>query len=278
MGRTSEKSGDAGPGIIRRSVRWFFRTTGMVLFILIALFGFGTSGSDYSRLAYFTDSVDKWQHDTEFRQVAYQYVTRGSDAMRSSPAGITAAKWIIAIRSMPGLPPKFAVNDTSRAHYENFSKGPLSAYLHLCTEVEIRGDDLNSGYLGEIEARFGNRRDAKLGPVTDDEIQQWLQNQKWDFPVSSDRGAVQSVRAMLEDSQATKGYTIRDRHIDARIRPHIARLAREMRMPEEPDAMTSTSRIRSSGGPSNSATSSAGSGARFSARLTRCCSRPTSTP
>jgi hypothetical protein len=231
-------SGDASPGIIRRGLRWTGWTFAVLLFTFASVVAFGTSGSDYAKLATFTNSVQQWQSDTDFRVVASQYCTRGSDAMRSTPMGLTAARWIIAIRSIPGLPKQFAVNDTSRAHYENFSKGPLSAYLHLCTEVEIRGENPDSGYIGEIEARFGNRRDPKLGAVTNDELQKWLQGQHWDFPVTSDRGAVQSVRSMLEDSQASKGFTVRDRHIDGLIRPHIAALARELHFPENPDEMT----------------------------------------
>lgn len=238
MESQSSTTSDRRPGRIRRTLRWIGRTTGILLFFLVALIGFGTSGGDYARLANFTESVGQWQSNTEFRQVAYQYVTRGSDAMGSTPMGVTAAHWIIAIRSMPFMPKQFAVNETSRAHYENFSKGPLSAYLHLCTEVEIRGKDNDSGYIGEIEARFGNRRDPNAGPITDAEIHKWLTDQKWDFPVVSDRGAVMSVRAMLDESQASKGYTVRDPHIDGRIRKHIAAMAQELNLPQEPDAMT----------------------------------------
>jgi hypothetical protein len=67
------------------------------------------------------------------------YSIRGSAAMRTRPLFIPAAKGIMAVRSIPGLPPEYAVNPTSLAHYENFSSGPHSAYLYLSDEQNVSG-------------------------------------------------------------------------------------------------------------------------------------------
>lgn len=204
--------------------------TGKVLFVLVTVIalvlGFGLSAGDQTKLSTFVNSVEQWQSNTEFRQVAQQYVTRGSDAMRSTPMGIRSADWIMWIRSLPGMPKEFAVNDTSRAHYENFSKGPLSAYLHLCTEVELLNQDGKDGYLGEFEGRFGQSAEPSK-----DEVRAWLLGLKWDYPVVADEGAVQSLKAAITDVQPYKPLTIRVRHIDGLLKPHIAAIAGELRLP-----------------------------------------------
>lgn len=227
-------------GIVRRAAGFAARAVGVGLFLLAVVIGYGTSGDDYTRIAQFTAAVQGWQSNTDFRQVAAQYATRGSDAMRSTPMGPTAARWIVAIRSIPGLPKQFAVNDTSRVHYANFSKGPLSAYLHLCSEVELLGkradgtvDDRN-GYLPEFEGLFGR----SAGGWTNAELFAYLDKQKWDFPVVKDAGAVESLRSMLADTDVAKGYTVRAMHVDGLLRPHVGRLAAELKLPADPEAMT----------------------------------------
>ena len=197
-----------------------------VIFIVALLLGFGLFPTDQTRLSTFVDSVHQWQRNTEFRQVAMQYVTRGSDAMRSEPMGIRSAEWIMWIRSLPVMPKEFAVNDTSRAHYENFSKGPLSAYLHLCTEVELLNKDGGGGYLGEFEGRFG-----KSAQPTNDEVRDWLKGLKWDYPVIHDDGAVQSLQAAIADIEPYKPLKIRVRHIDGLLKPHISAIAAELKLP-----------------------------------------------
>jgi hypothetical protein len=227
------------PGLLRLVLSRTLRVLGLLLFLLLIALGFGTTGSDYTKLCHFTESVDQWQHNTEFRQVAMQYVTRGSDAMRSRPMGFSAASWIIAIRSLPRMPKEFAVNETSRAHYQNFAKGPLSAYLHLCTEVELFGKDasgtpdFNNGHLPEIEGWFG-----KSAGTNDADLHAYLEKQKWDFPVVKDDGAVESLRAMLQDVDISRRLKVRAMHINDALRPHIQRLAAELNLPADPEAMT----------------------------------------
>src|SRR5688572_20578075 len=122
---TATRSGRSGPRFarLRRILRWVGRVVVVLLFLIAVIIGFATSESDVAKIVQFVESVDHWQSNTEFRQVAYQYVTRGSDAMGTTPMGMTSARWIVNIRSLPGLPKEFALNDTSRAHYENLSKG-----------------------------------------------------------------------------------------------------------------------------------------------------------
>ena len=198
----------------------------ILVMLLVLVIGFGLSPGDQTKLSTFVDSVEQWQSNTEFRQVAAQYVTRGSDAMRSRPMGIRSADWIMWIRSLPVMPKEFAVNDTSRAHYENFSKGPLSAYLHLCTEVELLNPDGKGGYLGEFEGRFG-----KSAQPSNDEVREWLKGLKWDYPVIFDDGAVQSLQSAIADVEPYKPFVKKARHIDGLLQPHIAAIAGELSLP-----------------------------------------------
>lgn len=213
-----------------RQVAWaaFLLILGVSLVV-----GFGASGSDQTKLRTFVDSVGRWQTHTDFRQVTAQYVTRGSDALRSRPMGLPSSSWIMWIRSLPLVPKEFAVNDTSRLHYENFSRGPLSAYMHLCTEVDLRTPDGTGGYLGEFEAKFG-----RSAGVASAEAEAWLKGLKWDYPVVADAGAVQSLRSVIADAEPFSPFTFRGRHLDDALRPHIATIAAGLGLPADVAAMT----------------------------------------
>jgi hypothetical protein len=194
---------------LRRLARRSAWAVGSAVFAVALVVGFGAGTSDQTRLRAFVDSVGQWQTHTDFRQVTTQYVTRGSDALRSTPMGVRSSTWIMWIRSLPGLPKAFAVNDTSRLHYQQFGKGPLCAYLHLCTEVDLLNADGTGGYLGEFEATFGRSADVAAA-----EAKAWLQGLKWDYEVSADAGAVQSLRAVIADAEPFKPFRVRDRHVD----------------------------------------------------------------
>jgi hypothetical protein len=213
-----------------RRVAW---TTFFTVLVASLVIGFGASGSDQTKLRAFVDSVGQWQTHTDFRQVTMQYVTRGSDALRSRPMGVQSSTWIMWIRSLPMMPKEFAVNDTSRLHYEQFSKGPLSAYLHLCTEVELLTADGTGGYLGEFEGKLG--RSAELAAA---DAEAWLRGLKWDYPVVADAGAVQSLRSVVADAEPYKPFKVRARHIDAALRPHVASIAADLGLPADPEAMS----------------------------------------
>ncbi|MDB5296322.1 MAG: hypothetical protein JWO31_2305 [Phycisphaerales bacterium] len=220
--------------VLVRAAQWAARLAFALLLFLALLLGFGTSSADLGRLQAFVDSVDNWQRNSEFRQVTTQYVTRSSDALRTHPYRILAADWIVWIRSQSFVKKEFAINPTSRVHYANFSKGPLSAYLHLCTEIDLLSEDGTGGYLGEFEGKFGK---SAGGPTAAD-ASAWLAGMKWDFPVVSDAGAAQSVRSAVADARPDKPFTVRVRHIDDALRPHIAAVAADLGAPADPAAMT----------------------------------------
>ena len=117
----------------RRIARFFF----FAAMALAAVVAFSLSGDDYAAMSAFTRGAVRWQETPEFRSIAMEYSINGSAAMRSRPMYVPVRKIIMAIRSAPGMPPEFAVNPTSYAHYLNFSRGPLSAYLHLCGEQTL---------------------------------------------------------------------------------------------------------------------------------------------
>ena len=58
-----------------------------------------------------------------------------------------------------------------------------------------------------------------------------------DFPVCTDAGALQSVAALFRDVDAGRPLTVRE-DVGPRLMPHIAALARELNVPEDPVAMT----------------------------------------
>jgi hypothetical protein len=193
--------------------------------LLTGLFAFGLSGPDYSALLSFRQAVDRWQHDPEFRTTAIEYSVRGSAAMRTRPFFIPARRLILAIRSIPGLPKEFAVNPTSRAHYENFSRGPLSAYLHLCREQDV------PAYVAAIEP-LGRKTGRTL-----DDCRAWLDERKMDFPIARDRGAAQSVATFLDDADAGRAFVVRD-GVPELLLPDIAAVATQLGYPPDPERMT----------------------------------------
>jgi hypothetical protein len=216
--------------VIRRKPhgRWP-RRVGRGAFLLALLFtglmAFGLSGADYAALLSFTQAVDRWQHDPEFRTIAVEYSVRGSAAMRTRPFFVPAKRLIIAIRSVPGLPKEFAVNPTSRAHYENFSRGPLSAYLHLCREQDL------PAYVTAVEP-LGRKTGRTL-----DDCRDWLGDRKMDFPIARDRGAALSVANFLDDADAARSFEVRD-GLPALLLPEIAAVASQVGYPADPGQMT----------------------------------------
>lgn len=205
----------------RRFRRWFFAGT----VVLLAGLGFGVSGRDEAALRSFTGAVDRWQDHPEFRAVAIDYAVRGSEAMRSRPFFVRASGLIIAVRSVPGLPKQYAVNPTSRLHYENFSRGPLSAYLHLCDEQSV------PDFIGIVEG-LGRR-----AAPTDAELRTLLDAFRMDFPVAKDAGAVRSVAALLGDADAGRPFTVRT-NVTKPLAPHVAALAQSLGLPPDPADMT----------------------------------------
>jgi hypothetical protein len=197
------------------------------LLILIAFaVGFGTPSSDAEKMRAFAEAVERWQHNPEFRQVRVEYVEMGSDAMRTRVCWMDATRCVMALRSLPGLPEHLRVNDTSFAHYTNFTKGPLSAYLHLTAEQGLADTVKMLKELG-----------AKPNP-SDEDVRAFLKQYTLHYPVVSDAGAVRSVRSLLADVDPGRGFAI-EKDMAERLKPHIARIAGEMGYPADAGEMTS---------------------------------------
>src|SRR5438552_11998762 len=163
-------------GDVRRRRRGLLpRALLVVAVVCCAALGFGLSQHDAAALRSFTDAVDRWQGNPEFRSLAADYSIRGSEALRTRPLLVPANRLIIVARSCPLLPERYGLTPTCRAHYEDFSRGPLCAYLHLCDEQAINSvvgmvEDLGQRCreAGEDAAPDGADRRAFRGPVKRD--------------------------------------------------------------------------------------------------------------
>jgi hypothetical protein len=199
---------------------WTARVCLSLVILFALLMGFGTSASDAEKLRLFADAVERWQHNPEFRQVQIDYVEMGSDAMRSKLGFVDSKTVIMWLRSLPGLPDHLKVNDTSFAHYTNFTYGPLSAYMHLTAEQGLSETLKMLAYLGNKEQ------------LNDDDIRRFLGEFKLHNPVASDAGAIESVHSLINDVDAGRKFQI-DTNLSARIIPHIAAVAQRLGYPTE---------------------------------------------
>src|SRR5439155_14486252 len=98
---------------------------------------------------------------------------------------------------LPGLPSSLALSPTSASHYRDFTEGEFSAYLHLAGEQGT----------GDGVAMLENL--VKNGEPTDDEIRAFLRSFKLPYPISTDAGAVASVRALLSDTNPRRPFAVR---------------------------------------------------------------------
>ena len=209
---------------IKTSAIWTARIMLSLVILFALMVGFGTSGSDVEKMRLFADAVDKWQHNPDFRQVQVEYVEIGSEAMRSKLAFVNSKTVIMWLRSLPGLPKDWKVNDTSFAHYTNFTLGPLSAYMHLTAEQGLSETLKVLNYLGSKEK------------LTDDDIRQFLGDYKLYSPVVADDGAVESVRSLINDVDAGRKFEV-DGNVADRIKPHIAAIAGRLGYPTQVKGM-----------------------------------------
>jgi hypothetical protein len=198
----------------------------LALTILIAFaIGFGTPAADAEKMRLFSDAVDRWQRNPEFRKVQVEYVEMGSAAMRTRVCGVEATKGIMWLRSLPGLPEHLRVNDTSFAHYTNFTRGPLSAYMHLTSEQGLADTLKMLKDLGSIPN------------PTDADVVAFLKQYKLHNPVASDAGAVQSVRDLLADVDPARPLAIQT-EAPGKLYSHISAMAAEMGFPPKIEEMT----------------------------------------
>jgi hypothetical protein len=209
---------------IKITALWTARILLSLVIFFALIVGFGTSGSDVEKMRLFADAVEKWQHNPDFRQVQVEYVEMGSEAMRSKLGFVNSKTVVMWLRSLPGLPPDWKVNDTSLSHYTDFTLGPLSAYMHLTAEQGLTDTLKVLNYLGNKEA------------LTDDDIRRFLGDYKLYNPVASDDGAVESVRSLINDVDAGRKFEI-DTNVSDRITPHIAAIASRLGYPTQITAM-----------------------------------------
>jgi len=206
---------------LARLGRWAF----VAAFISCLFLDLSLSNRDVAAIRFFDEGVDRWQTNPEFRAVAIDYSIRGSQAMSIHPAMVPAERIIMAIRSLPGMPKEFAVNPTSELHYRNFTRGPLCAYLHLCSEQDL------PDYVPLVEA-LGRKKEATL-----EDNRAFLDAFKMDFGVTKDAGALQSVSSLIRDADASRPFSIRQ-NIPELLVPHITAIAQELHFPANAQDMT----------------------------------------
>lgn len=192
------------------------------LIILTFLLGYGITSTDANRLEDFVQAVNRWQQEPEFRQVGMEYTLLSHDAMQVRFWGISTARLMMALRSVPGLPKAYAVEPTSETHYDNFTGGSLTAYLHLCGEQNVKDR------VGMLEAL--GKKGQKGERLSEADLLWFLDGFHMDFPVVKDGGALHSVRMLVEDVQPARPLAIRDK-IDQPLRASITRISIEMRQP-----------------------------------------------
>jgi len=192
--------------------------------LLSLILGYGITGKDARVLRQFDAAVDRWQVQPDFRAVGMDYVRQSVAAMQARVGGVSACNVVMMLRSIPGLPEEYAANAGSRKHYEDFTRGDLSAYLHLSGEQGI-GD-----VLPELET-------LARGKVTDPEVRGFLQSFKMPTPVPQDPGALASVRHLLADTQAAKGFSVRA-PADWLLRRHAEALAQRKGWPQEVERLS----------------------------------------
>jgi hypothetical protein len=197
------------------------RAIWIVAFVLCLAAAFSVSPSDEAAARGFLEQARHWQSNPEFRGVAIDYCVRGSRALRTRPFMISARSLVLGVRSLPGMPKQYAVNDTSFAHYDAFSRGPLSAYLFLCDEQSV------PSFVGALE-------DVGKGG----EPRRFLDAFHMEQPVCKDAGALSSVTALARDTAAGKPF-VRRENVGPMLLPHVRAIAQELGVPGDPASMTS---------------------------------------
>jgi hypothetical protein len=193
--------------------------------VLAALaIGFGIDSEDVRALREFCDGVERWQRGPEFRRVGYEYVTLSHTAMNATPWGVPATSLIMGIRSIPGLGPEYAVSDTSQAHYDNFTRGELSAYLHLC------GEQTMDWVIRELHAI------ATRG-ASDDDVRRFLQSWKMNRPVADDAIAIAGVKRLIMEIDAADPLPSRT-HVEPELEAAAAGLASRLGLSPDDQRLT----------------------------------------
>ena len=167
-----------------------------LLLLVMFLLGYGISGQDAEAYREFSKAVERWQVNPDFRKIAAEYVQLSNRSLQSHPFFVNAPDLVMALRSLPGLPPEIAVTDTSRDHYDNFANGELAAYVHLSAEQGLASS------VGMIES-LGAKAIAE-GRLSDESAEWFLNSFNIKPAIVTDQGALDSVRRLLADTEAGK--------------------------------------------------------------------------
>jgi hypothetical protein len=185
------------PLATRRLITWLKRigwTMAAIVLLIATAFSFCITSSTAKTAQAFADAVARWQTNPHFRAITFEYVELGSAGVQSRVWFWPARDAITTFRELPGLPPLIAMSPGSQAHYDDFDRGPVGAYLRLTAEQ------------GTTDAL---KMIQQLGPSPSDEaIRQFLTSFKLPFPVVTDAGAIASVRRMLADVNPSQPFTI----------------------------------------------------------------------
>jgi hypothetical protein len=211
-------------GRIRTATRRVGIGLAWALVAIAFLVGYGIGAHDARALVAFSAGVERWQAGPEFRNVAYEYVRLSHAAMNVTPWGVRATTLIMGIRSVPGLPPAYAVSDTSQSHYDDFARGELSAYLHLC------GEQTMDWVTRDLHA-------VALRGSADADVERFLHSWKMNRPVASDPAAVAGVKRLLAEIDATKPIEART-NIQADLASAAAALASRLGYPADRESLT----------------------------------------
>lgn len=193
--------------------------------LLVVLLAISLSPGDYRRLDNFAKASDKWDTETGFRDLCYAYSTGSAEALQARMLFVSTGDWVMFFRRLPNMPPHLRANPGSEEHYEHFTQGPLSAYLHLSEE---QGIDFTLGMVENL---------ARGGDLSDQRIAGFLQSFTLRVPVKVNAAGLQSVRDLLGDVDATRSFMVREKPAPL-LRPLIAQLAASRGIPPEPAKMT----------------------------------------
>lgn len=193
--------------------------------LLCALLAFGISGADEAALRDANAAAGRWQRNPEFRSVAIEYSVLGSRALRTRPFLVRGQTLILTLRSIPFLPERFAVNPTSRSHYDNFDNGPLCAYLYLC------GEQSWPQFADTLAANGGRPRHSEQ------QLLLFLDSFHTDFPVCKDAGAVESAASLARDIAPGQRLLVRE-NVGPLLLPHVRVIAGQLRISQDVTEMS----------------------------------------
>jgi hypothetical protein len=211
--------------LLKRTGVWTARIIVVILILAAFAIGFGTPASDVVKMRLFSEAVDRWQVNPDFRKAGAEYCDLGSDAMRVKVCFVSGTKAIMFLRSLPGLPPHLAVNPTSQAHYDAFTQGPLGSYLRVSEEQGLPDTLKSLAYL------------ATKQDLTDEDVRGFLGGFQLNTPIVRDAGAVASVRSLINDIDAGRTLAVTEKVPELLLKP-IAEIASQLGYPTEVRAMT----------------------------------------